>query len=134
MLRAVGASLTATVLTVGLLVPPARDALIGVALRPLGSALVVTSSLPPRVDAVAVLGGGDGRGSREAPAAQLLKGGRAGVTVALGGKLPPTDPDQTYAGAVARRLRAQGVPPGAIVRVDEGASTAGELRALRRLA
>jgi uncharacterized SAM-binding protein YcdF (DUF218 family) len=118
-----------------LFVVPARNALIPVMLRPVAWALVVSGPAPqPRVDAVAVSGGGDARGTREAPAALMLKSGRAGVIVAMGGPLPPGDPDGTYAGAVARRLRAHGVPAGAIVRTDEGRSTRHELVALRDLA
>jgi uncharacterized SAM-binding protein YcdF (DUF218 family) len=118
-----------------LLVPQLRSALVAVALRPVAWGLVASGPTPhPSVDAVAVSGGGDARGTREAPAALLLKSGRAGVVVAMGGTLPPGDPDKTYAGAVARRLRAQGVPAAAIVRTDEGRSTRHELVALRNLA
>jgi uncharacterized SAM-binding protein YcdF (DUF218 family) len=130
-----GWSIALAFLAALLVIPSVRSGLIAAALRPIGWALVASSQAPGApVDAVAVSGGGDAQGTREAPAALMLKSGRAGVVVAMGGRLPPGDPDKTYAGAVARRLRAQGVPAGAIVRTDEGRSTRHELISLRGLA
>jgi len=111
-------------------VPLAR----GVALRLVAEALVQVDEPPARVDAVAVHGGGAENASRELAAISLWKDGRVGRFVAMGGPLPAGDPDVTYARAVERRLRANGVPDGVIVPMPAGNSTAGELIALRRLA
>jgi uncharacterized SAM-binding protein YcdF (DUF218 family) len=112
------------------LLPLAR----GAALRLLVVGLVRIDEPPARVDAVAVHGGGPSSGSRELAAIRLWQDGRTGRLVAMGGPLPAGDPDRTYARAVERRLRAYGAPDEAIVRLDEGGSTVGELIALRRLA
>ena len=118
-----------------MLVAPVRDAVVSLVLRPVAWGLVVSGPTPrPWVDAVAVPGGGDPVGTREAPAALMIKSGRARVAVAMGGALPPFDPDKTYAGAVARRMYAHGVPAAAVFRTDEGRTTLHELVALRNLA
>jgi uncharacterized SAM-binding protein YcdF (DUF218 family) len=96
-------------------------------------ALVSVDRPPARVDAVAVHGGGIGR-ERERTALALLRQGAAGTIVALGGPLPPHDPDRTYAGAVRRRLAELDAPPERVVALPEGLSTRAELVALRRLA
>jgi uncharacterized SAM-binding protein YcdF (DUF218 family) len=96
-------------------------------------ALVSVDRSPMRVDAVAIHGGGTGR-ERERVALALLRGGAAGTIVALGGPLPPHDPDLTYAGAVRRRLTELNAPPDRVVALPEGLSTRAELVALRRLA
>lgn len=104
------------------------------ALRMAVEALVQVDEPPAHVDAAAVHGGGAENAARELPAILLWRDGRADRVVAMGGRLPPGDPDITYARGVERRLRAHGVPDEAIVRLDAGSSTAGELVALRRLA
>lgn len=113
-----------------LLVGPLRLAL----LREAALALVAVDPPPARVDAVAIHGGGDNAGLRELPAVAMLRAGRTTTLVPMGGLAPPGDPDRTYAGAVERRLRALGAAPGSILRLDVGATTTEELRALRRLA
>ncbi|TAK20141.1 MAG: YdcF family protein [Chloroflexota bacterium] len=85
-------------------------------------------------NAIAVHGGGDEAATRERVAWRLYEAGIANVIVALGGRLPPGDPDMTYANAVARRLLAIGTPRDAIAMSESGSSTSGELRALRDLA
>src|SRR5688500_10967540 len=82
-----------------MVVQPLRAAFVAAALRPVAWGLVASGPSPrPWVDAVAVTGGGDNAGTREAPAAQMIKSGRARVAVAMGGALPSHDPDRTYAG------------------------------------
>jgi uncharacterized SAM-binding protein YcdF (DUF218 family) len=97
-------------------------------------ALVAVDSPPPRVDAVAVHGGGGTAAERERAALALVRAGVTDTIVALGGRLPRGDPDMTYAGAVLRRLNEIGAEPATIVRLDRGLSTGGELAALRELA
>jgi uncharacterized SAM-binding protein YcdF (DUF218 family) len=112
------------------LLPLAR----GAVLRLLAVGLVRLDEPPVRVDAVAVHGGGPSSGARELAAIRLWQDGRTERLVAMGGPLPAGDPDRTYARAVERRMRANGAPQEAIVRLAEGGSTVGELIALRRLA
>jgi uncharacterized SAM-binding protein YcdF (DUF218 family) len=124
----------ATCLVAVLALPSALPLARATALRLLAEALVQVDEPPAHADAVAVHGGGEADGSREKAAIALWKDGRADRLVAMGGPLPPGDPDITYARGVARRLRADGVPNEAILRLEAGGSTAGELVALRRLA
>ncbi len=128
--------LTAALVVLGILVvvPRAADAAATAALRAVGHGLVAVDPPIAHVDAVAVHGGGGPMHDRELPAAQMLANGAADVVVAMGGTLPPGDPDLTYAGAVERRLHEVGVDPDRIVRMSEGLSTLGEILALRHLA
>lgn len=117
-----------------LAVPPLVLSLQTGLLRTVGHGLVAYDTLPSRVDAVAINGGGGADRAREIPAALLL-GERAGFLVALGGPLPCCDPDLTYAGATLRRLRELGVHDDArVLALNKGLSTESELRALRELA
>jgi uncharacterized SAM-binding protein YcdF (DUF218 family) len=113
--------------------PPA-GALARAGLVRLGEGLVSVDAPPIRVDAVAVHGGGGTGRERERAALALLRDGSAGAIVALGGPLPPPDPDRTYAGAVRRRLTELAAPADRVVLLPEGLSTRAELVALRRLA
>ena len=122
-------ALLGTLLLPGPLLSMQRDAL-----RLVAYALVAADEPPAHVDAVAVHGGGSTYQFRERRALELYRAGRADRIVALGGPLPPVDPDRTYAGAVERRLLRLGAPHEAIVRLDRGDSTAAELDALRALA
>jgi hypothetical protein len=91
----------------------------------------VIDATPTHVDAVAIHGGGGERREREIPAVLLL-GNHADFLVTMGGPLPSGDPDITYAGATARRLREIGLyDDDRMVTLASGASTEGELRALR---
>jgi len=100
----------------------------------LATGLVRVDVPPPHLDAVAVHGGGSPLYERERPAVDLLKSGAADWIVAMGGTLPPGDPDLTYAGATVRRLNELEVDLDRVIRIDQGLSTQTELAALRRVA
>ena len=124
----------ASVAFAALALPSALPLARAVVLRSLVGALVQVGEPPRHVDAAAVHGGGGIDAARELAALRLWREGRADHLVAMGGPLPAGDPDRTFARAVERRLRANGAPDSAIIRLDQGGSTAGELQALRQLA
>ncbi len=101
------------------------------AIASVADALVQRDEMPSPADVLAIHGGGDAVGTREAVARELMHAGIAPIVVTLGGRLPPGDPDGTYARASARRLGRLGVGADRIVEIAAGSGTLGEIAALR---
>jgi uncharacterized SAM-binding protein YcdF (DUF218 family) len=106
----------------------------GAALRALGHQLVAEERLPTRADAIVVMGGGDRHGAREAQAAALFGRGLAPVVLTTGGPVAGEAAPATYAEWSVQRLTRRGVPRAAVIATNEGDSTIGDARGVRKLA
>lgn len=105
----------------------------GAALRGLGHLLVADERLPARADAIVVMGGGDRYAARETQAAALYARGLAPVVLTTGGPVAG-ETVATYAEWSVQRLGRRGVPRSAVIATNEGDSTFGDARGVRRLA
>jgi uncharacterized SAM-binding protein YcdF (DUF218 family) len=106
----------------------------GAALRGLGHHLIVAERLPAHADAIVVMGGGDKSGTREAQAAALYVRGLAPLVLTTGGPVTGEAAPATYAEWSVQRLERRGVPRTAVVPTNEGDSTVGDARGVRKLA
>lgn len=106
----------------------------GAALRGLGRYLVVAERLPAHADGIVVMGGGDKTGTREQQAANLYARGLAPVVLTTGGPIAGEAAPATYAAWSVDRLGRRGVPRSAVISTNEGDSTVGDARGVRKLA
>jgi uncharacterized SAM-binding protein YcdF (DUF218 family) len=107
----------------------------GTAMRGLGHYLVAKEArLPAHADAIVVMGGGDRHATRESQAAALYTGGLAPVVLTTGGPVAGEQAPATYAEWSVQRLTRRGVPRAAVIATNEGQSTEGDARGVRRLA
>lgn len=106
----------------------------GAAMRGLGHYLIAGERLPAHADAIVVMGGGDKSATRETQAAELYARGLAPVVLTTGGPVAGEAAPATYAEWSVQRLRRRGVPATAAIPTNEGESTRGDARGVRRLA
>jgi uncharacterized SAM-binding protein YcdF (DUF218 family) len=106
----------------------------GAALRAVGHHLVADERLPARADAIVVMGGGDRHAARETQAASLYTRGLAPLVLTTGGPVAGEAAPATYAEWSVQRLSRRGVPRSAVISTNEGDSTVGDARGVRRLA
>jgi uncharacterized SAM-binding protein YcdF (DUF218 family) len=106
----------------------------GTAMRGLGHFLVAAERLPSHADAIVVMGGGDHHATRETQAAALYARGLAPVVLTTGGPVAGEQAPATYAEWSVQRLTRRGVPRSAVIPTNEGTSTEGDARGVRRLA
>ncbi|HEV8638722.1 MAG TPA: YdcF family protein [Chloroflexota bacterium] len=106
---------------------------LGFWLRALSYFLVVDQPLPPRADAIVVLGGGGTHGARETQAARLYRSGIATVVVTTGGPVAG-EREATYAQWSIDRLVRRGVPREAVVPTFAGDSTSTDALGVRAMA
>lgn len=106
---------------------------LGFWLRALSHFLVVSDPLPPRADAIVVLGGGGTHGARESGAADLYRAGLAPVVVTTGGPVAG-EREATYAQWSIERLVRRGVPRTAVLPTFTGESTLTDARGVRAMA
>ena len=106
----------------------------GAALRGLGHYLIAKERLPARADAIVVMGGGDRHATRETQAAALYARGLAPVVLTTGGPVAGEPAPATYAEWSVQRLARRGVPRTAVIPTNQGDSTQGDARGVRRLA
>jgi uncharacterized SAM-binding protein YcdF (DUF218 family) len=106
----------------------------GAALRGLGHHLIAAERLPARADAIVVMGGGDRHAARETQAAALYARGLAPFVLTTGGPVAGEAAPATYAEWSVQRLGRRGVPRSAVIPTNEGDSTIGDARGVRRLA
>ena len=107
---------------------------IAVWLEAMGQYLVVPERLPPRADAIVVLGGGSAAATREARAAELFTRGIAPIVVTTGGPVAGDVGLATYADWSIDRLERRGVPRSAVIATNIGDSTFTDALGARQLA
>lgn len=107
---------------------------LGVWLRAMAGFLIVPEDLPPRADAVVVMGGGGRGATRETQAAKLYRAGLASVVVTTGGPVAGETAPATYAEWSVQRLERRGVPRTAVQPTNAGDSTSTDALGTRRLA
>lgn len=84
--------------------------------------IFVVNEPPVKADAIVVLGGGSG--DRDATAARLYAEGYAPLVITTGDKIPlPGLPDATWASLSKAELEQRGVPPEAILPIEDSTST-----------